>query len=148
MKTYTINNLPVPQLLIKLMKEGKWKNPKKEIIKEVIPFFKYDIDFLRTIEEMRSESQGICEDVDFFFEKRSSKDDKAKKLPYRDLDLSFLIAVSASLGDDIAIALDFRTSMENPRVIANNWWRNKEVGCQWEEVSPDFESFVKALKLI
>ena len=116
MKPYKVNNLPVPKLLIQLLENKKWTNPKEGIIKKVIPFFKYNIDFLQTLEEMKRESRVICEDLDFFFEKRSSKDDRAKKLPYRDLDLSFFIAVNSSLGDDIAVALDFRTSIENPRV--------------------------------
>ncbi len=35
--------------------------------------------------------------------------------------LVFLIAVNRESGADVAIALDYRTSMTDPRVVASDW---------------------------
>ena len=95
---------------------------------------------------MERESHNLCEDLDWFFEKDSDKDERANSLPYRDLKKSFLIAVCKSPEDDIAIALDFRTSLANQREIGNNW-HSKTKGCPWEEISPTFEEFVNRIKI-
>lgn len=142
----TVNELPIPMLLKELLSSGKWKHPGNKILKSVVPFFKEEVVFLETVEQMEGESHNLCEDLDWFFEKDSDKDERANSLPYRDLKKSFLIAVCKSPGDDIAIALDFRTSLENPRVIGNNW-HSKIKGCPWEEISPTFEEFVNRIKI-
>jgi hypothetical protein len=67
------------------------------------------------------------------------------ELPWRDVDLSFFVAVNRFPGDDVGIALDYRTGVGNPRVIANDWGSGRE--CIWREVAPTFSSFVQALGL-
>ncbi len=141
-----IRGLPIPKLLSDLMIRGKWKHPGNKILDTVIPFFKEEVVFLKTFEEMERASHNLCEDLDWFFEKNSDTDARASSLPWRDLRSSFLIAVCKSPGDDIAIALDFRTSMEHPRVIGNNWHSDIK-GCPWEEISSTFEEFVERIKL-
>ena len=139
-----INQLPVPALLLKLMEQGQWQHPGDAVLREVIPFFREPVDFLLDLEEMTSESGDQLEDTeeDFFHERRSSKDARAHALPWRDLDRSFLIAVNREPGDDLALALDFRSSVDDPQVIANNWHTGIR-GCVWQLVSPTFSDFVR-----
>lgn len=132
----TVNGLQIPSKLIELIESDKWKHPSNEILNKVIPFFKYDVIFLDTVEKMERESYGQDLALEVLYEKNG-----AESLPWRDLDLSFFIAVCKSPGDDIGIALDFRTSMENPRVIGNNWHTDLE-GSPWEEISFTFDEFV------
>jgi hypothetical protein len=65
------------------------------------------------------------------------------ELPWRDVDRSFLVAVNRFGGDDVGIALDYRTSASDPRVIANDW--GSERWCVWREVAPTFSQFVHVL---
>ena len=64
------------------------------------------------------------------------------ELPWRDVERSILVAVNRNVGDDVAIALDFRTSQSDPRVIASAW---REDGLFWEEVAPTFTQFLRAI---
>lgn len=140
----TINGLPIPRLLLTLIEQDQWRHPGDAVIREIIPFFREPVDFLANMEEMSQESTGHLEDMeeDLFYERRSSKDARARALPWRDLDRSFLIAVNREPGDDIAIALDFRSAVEDPRVIATNWHTGTR-GCVWQLVSPAFSDFVR-----
>jgi hypothetical protein len=143
-KMNTINGLPIPRLLLALMQQGQWRHPGDAVLREIIPFFREPVDFIANIEEMSQESSGHLEDTeeDLFHERRSSKDPRARALPWRDLDQSFLIAVNREPGDDIAIALDFRSAVEDPQVVANNWHTGIR-GCVWQLVSPTFSDFVR-----
>jgi hypothetical protein len=54
--------------------------------------------------------------------------------------------VNRHLGDDVAVALDFRTSSADPRVVASDW-SDADACCQWREVSSTFSGFVASLGL-
>lgn len=144
-----VNKLPVPKLMLELMEQGKWQHPGDAVIRQVVPFFQAEVDFLQAWEVMARESGGQLEDTeeDFFYERRSSKDARANALPWRDLDKSFLFAVNRERGDDIALALDFRSSVEDPQVIGNNWYTGAR-GCVWELVSPLFSAFCERVGLV
>lgn len=144
---YRVRGLPVPPLLIELIQEGKWKHPGNEKIKEVIPFFKENIIFLNSLEFMKQESRYNWVGSDWAHEGIGEVDVRAQNLPWRDINLSFFIAVCESPGDDIAVALDYRTSMTNPRVIGNNWHSDIK-GSIWQEISPGFEEFVSRLGIL
>ncbi|MEM6697912.1 MAG: hypothetical protein AAF806_18780 [Bacteroidota bacterium] len=141
---YYVRNLPLPELLVHLLEDNKWNHPGELRIKKVIPFFKEEIIFLQSVREMELESHILSESDGFFFEADSNKNPKANNLPWLDTSLSFFIAVNKSIGADIGIALDYRTSIENPRVIGNNWHSNIS-GCPWQEISSTFEEFVNLL---
>lgn len=80
----------------------------------------------------------------FFYAKRSSKCSEAIELPWLDADLAILVAVNRVPGDDIGIALDFRTQAIDPRVVASEWYEGPK-GCVWREVSGTFSHFVELL---
>ncbi len=142
-----VNSLPLPQLLMELMASGRWKCPENSILIKVIPFLQEEILFLATLEEMDRQSQLDMDHVEWFYEKRSKPGEASDDLPWRDSRKSIIIATNKHTGEDVAIALDYRLSASDPRVIATNW-HGELPGCPWELVCPTFEDFTKQLGLI
>ena len=69
-----------------------------------------------------------------------------RSLPWLDVELSLFIAVNRLMGDDLAIALDYRTSDTDPRVVASDWWTGDNT-LHWREAFPTFSAFVTAVRL-
>ena len=139
------NLLPLPALLAQLLGEGRWRQPSDECIADAIPVLSDPVDFLSE-RGMRSESSIRLDDDPRFpnlHEYRGSEGE-ARPLPWRDVELSLLIAVNREIGVDIAIALDYRTGFDDPRVLASEW-----VGSEilWCEIFPSFTAFVSRFNL-
>jgi hypothetical protein len=49
-------------------------------------------------------------------------------------------------GDDVAVALDYRTDPADPRVVASDFW-TEHGPCSWRQVTLTFSAFVAALDL-
>jgi hypothetical protein len=144
-----VNGLPLPALLLALLREDRWRHPGEAPLRRIIPFLVAPIDFLTSPEEMAFESSGHLADnpqlSTKFHEVRGRQAGEPVELPWRDVDRSLFVAINRFPGDDIGVALDYRTSVDNPRVIANDWGSGQE--CVWREVAPTFSSFVSALGL-
>lgn len=141
-----VNGLPVPPMIISLMNDGRWGHLGDDAIKEVVSFLSEPVDLL-SVDQMKFESSGLpIDDPDFsalFHEMRGSDSLSVPDLPWRDVSTSFLIAVNRNLGDDIAIALDFRRGVEtDPSVIATDWSNGT---CQWRSVSGSLSEFLEAV---
>ena len=54
----TVNGLPLPELLVALIRDGHWVHLGDARLREVIPFLVDPVDFLCTPEAMASESTG------------------------------------------------------------------------------------------
>jgi hypothetical protein len=90
--------------------------------------------------------------VDYFADKENwsefnhvvygSKSKTPVELPWLDVEKALYIAVNREIGGDVGIALDYRTSMENPRVVGSDWRDTKHF---WREVTPTFSEFVKRI---
>jgi hypothetical protein len=79
---------------------------------------------------------------------RSSDASRARapvELPWLDVERAVFIAVNRHIGDDLGIALDYRTGTDDPRVAASDW--SSGDGCLWREVTPRFSEFVERLGL-
>ena len=143
-----VNGLPLPDLLVSLMRTGQWRHPGDSKLTELIPFLADPVDFL-TIEGMARESSGFLADEPdmstLFHEVRGSRVDGPVELPWRDVERSFFVAVCRFPGDDVGIALDYRTSESDPRVIASNWEEGHR--CRWTEVATSFSRFVDMMEL-
>ena len=149
MKQQYVNKLPLPRLLTELISSGKWKTPSSNLIEKIAPFLKEELEFLQTIESMESNSSIDLPEYENMFQLDSKKDERANNLPWMDTSKSVLIALNKIPGDDIAIALDYRNSIDSPRLIANNWHTmTKPIGGKWEVISDSFQEFAKDLKLI
>jgi hypothetical protein len=148
-ENFVVNGLILPPLLRELIQAGKWKHPGHDVIGKVIPYLRIDrVDFLETVEHMRFESTGFLADEplssNLFHEVRGSKSLISVDLPWLDVEKTILIAVNSEIGADVGIALDYRTSEDDPRVVASEWTSNR---CFWREVTPTFSEFVSRIGL-
>jgi hypothetical protein len=71
---------------------------------------------------------------------------RTQRPAWLDVEQAVLIAVNRILGDDVAIALDYRTNPADPRVVASDFWTNPHQ-CSWRTVTPTFSEFVRLLQL-
>jgi hypothetical protein len=145
----TVNGLPLPELLVALIREGRWVHPGDIRLRELIPFLIDPVDFLRSPEAMARESSWHLADDPrmsaLFHAVRGGRVAEPVVLPWLDADRSFFVAVNRWPGDDVGIALDYRTSAVDPRVVAGDWGSGQ--GCVWREVAPMFSIFVRLLGL-
>jgi hypothetical protein len=140
------SQLPLPPQLRDLMASGRWRQPPDEAIYAAVPFLREPVDFLLSETRMRFESQGQCVGLPHFREHRSSESE-ARPLPWLDDDFALFIAINREIGADIGVALDYRTSSVNPRVVASDWWSDDPATCCWREVTSTFSEFVRRLEL-
>jgi hypothetical protein len=145
----TVNGLLMPELLAALIRDGHWVHPGDVRLREMIPFLVDPVDFLRTPEAMTSESGGQLADDPrlsaVFHVVRGSRLVEPVELPWLDVDRSFFVAVNRWPGDDVGIALDYRTDVLDPRVVSSDWGSGR--ACVWREVAPTFSGFVLSLGL-
>ena len=143
------NQCPLPALLSALIAEHRWRQPSDAVISSVIPFLCDPVDFLLTEDRIRAESSGSLADVpemaSLFHLYRGSMSE-ARPLPWLDVDQSLFVAVNRHPGDDEAVALDFRMSSVDPRVVASDWADDYRC-CKWREVSSTLSTFVNTLGL-
>lgn len=112
----------------------------------LFPFLREPVNVLLSEAHMRFESHGLGVGLPHFREYRSSESG-ARPLPWLDDDLALFIAVNREIGADIGIALDYRTSSIDPRVVASDWWSSDPTTCYWREVASTFSEFVRRLQL-
>lgn len=137
----------VPPLLTELINTGRWKQPSDEIIHRVIPFLQEPMDFLLEVDAMQRESTGFLADspdmAELFHVYRGSKIPE-RELPWLDVDKALFIAVNRVAGADLGIVLDYRTGLQDPRVVASDW-QTEDNTHHWREVENRFSDFVQKL---
>lgn len=149
MEPLSIKGLPLPALLLRLLESGGWRHPGDVVLGREIPFLQEPVDFLTSIEAMRRESGTQLADdptYAFFHLVRGSTRPAPVELPWLDVELSIFVAVNRELGADIGIALDYRTSRGDPRVVVSDWWSVPHQCC-WREAAPTFSAFVMQIGL-
>ncbi|WP_198653529.1 helix-turn-helix domain-containing protein [Actinocorallia populi] len=145
-----VRGLPLPVLLIEAMASGAWPAQDDMRLREIMPWFEDPLDLLADVHEMRRESAPLdwmTEDsatADFFRLARGSRAGDLVELPWLDADLAVLIGVNRNPGDDVALALDYRTGSDDPSVVASDWWTEPHQ-CAWRIVAPTFSAFAAAL---
>lgn len=152
MEQTEVRGLVLPARLAQLMREGRWQHPGDARLARLIPWFEDPLDFLKTTKEMERESRPLdllADDpvsYELFRQVRGSTRPAPVELPWLDVEQALLIAVNRRPGDDVALALDYRTDPADPRVVGSDFWTNPRQ-CAWREVAPGFSSFAEALGL-
>jgi hypothetical protein len=137
---------------MELLASGRWLHPGDEELREVMPWFEDPLDFLTGVHQMSRESQSLDQltgdeaSSRLFRAIRGSVAAGPVELPWLDVELAVLIAVNRIPGDDVAIALDYRSNETNPRVVACDFWTDPKQ-CAWRVVTPNFSGFASALNL-
>jgi hypothetical protein len=145
---YEVNGLQLPPLFVELLQQRRWQHPGDEALRRLIPFLREPVDFLASVEAMRRESSGSLADepsvAKVFHMARGSRSAEPVCLPWLDVEMSVFVAVNRCPGDDLAIALDYRTGATDPRVVVSDWDEGA-AGCNWREVAASFSLFVHLL---
>jgi hypothetical protein len=147
-----VNGLELPAQLLELLSTGRWEHPGDQVLRDLMPWFESPLDFLTSIDWMRRESRSLTQFADdpslaqLFRETRGSNAIGPVNLPWIDVEQAVLIAVNRLPGDDVAMALDYRTDPANPRVVASDFWTNPRQ-CSWRVVTPTFSQLVQKLGL-
>ncbi|MFI1584400.1 hypothetical protein [Embleya sp. NPDC020630] len=118
---------------------------------EVIPWFEDPLVFVSNPEQMEFESRSMDMFADdprcaFFREARGSTATEPLELPWLDVEQAVLVAVNRNPGDDVALALDYRTEPADPRVVGSDFWTDPGL-CRWRVVAPTFSAFAARLGL-
>ncbi|MCM4084643.1 hypothetical protein [Paractinoplanes hotanensis] len=118
-----------------------------------MPWFHDPLDFLGSTEQMERESQSLDrliqdhETAELFRFAREPTATGPVELPWLDVDRAFFIAIAQYAGDDTAIALDYRASSSDPRVVASDVWASSAAPYAWRTVAETFSEFVAELRL-
>lgn len=148
----SINGILLPGQLIKLMNSGRWQHPGDQALHDLMPWFEDPLDFLTSIHRMRRETRSLTQFADdpssaqLFRTRRGSTATDPVDLPWLDAERAVLIAVNRRPGDDVAIALDYRTDPTDPRIVASDFWTNPQQ-CSWRTVTPTFSQLINRLGL-
>lgn len=144
-----INQLLLPRLLQELIEQDRWKKPIDVTVLEAITHSRNGTDFtFLDVRGMQRESYPIHLVKDgklaMIYHLASSKlsgkpiDDEG----VLDIDKAVFIAINWS---EEAICLDYRSSHDNPRVVASVI-KEDELS-KWKIISPDFKTFALRLGL-
>lgn len=123
----TVRGLALPAQLTNLLGQGRWRHPGDAEMGRLIPWFESPLDFLTSTDQMAWESSSLDTFADdasraFFREARGSSRATPVELPWLDVEQAVLIAVNRIPGDDVALALDYRTDPSDPRVVGSDFW--------------------------
>jgi len=137
----TINGLPLPHDLLAMAKSGRWRCPADlsgvdRLFPERGEFTLYSLEYMRT-----ENSFWIHETSPTFLGAADSSNPPGDIDPER----SILIG-DLGIGYDQPIALDYRLSSTEPRVLTLRWGATGQ-GNRWVEIAPSIQTFATLLGL-
>ncbi len=136
----------IPMLLRTLIETGRWQHPGDDVLRQVIPRLTDPVDFRKWLphttvaDEIASFSRESLETFKLY---RNSE--PYRPFPWLNADQAVFIAVNRVPGDDVAVALDYRASVDEPTVVASCWPDNKLH--EWFEVADSFDTFARSLMI-
>jgi hypothetical protein len=131
-----------------MLDDGSWEHPGDDVLLRMIPFVRDPLEFRSSVVQITSNKDcplGADESENSIFHEYRASLGVKRDLPWRDVENSLLVAINRFPGDDVGIGLDYRSSAENPRVIASEWIDGQDGGCFWREVAPTFTEFLAQL---
>lgn len=146
-----IHGLELPLRYRELWESGLWRQPTDSLIDELIPWLTGPIEFILDYRQIREASLGKLADIPMatkYYEYRGSNSDTRPDLPWLDVDLHVMIAHNRHWGDDLGIALDYRSSMSDPRVVGSKWISTSDKKfdhVEWTIVAETFSEFAQSL---
>jgi hypothetical protein len=134
------------------MISGNWCSPGDDVLQEVLPWFEDPLDFVPTPERMEQELFMLDMWAD---DERSSRifhvlrgsQSGSLWLPWLDVERAVPIAVNRRIGDDVVIALDYRSDTGQPAVVASDPWTYPGGGYLWRPVASNFDAFAQSLSI-
>ncbi len=149
---WSVRGLLLPAALISLLQGGRWIHPGQHALHDLMPWFEDPLMFMANLRDVRLQNNAldsIADDrsiSDLFRMTRGGRSEQPVDLPWLDVDQAVLIAVNEHAGDDVVLALDYRTDSADPRVVASDIWTDS-TRYSWRIVRPTFTSLLTALNL-
>lgn len=148
-----VHGLRFPPAFVKLWTDGQWQQPDDGLIQSLIPWLQGPIELMEMMQWIVTENQGVFadnpDDAKLMHEYRGSVSSEKPDLPWLDVEKALVIAVNREPGDDLAIALDFRTSADDPRVVASYWCCDRDIYyAKWRMVTSTLSEFLIRLQMI
>ncbi len=152
-KIREIRDMRFPPAFVELWMAGKWQQPDESLIQSLIPWLQGPIEFIEVMHWLVTENGSPLVDyldsANKFREYRGSVSHDKTDLPWLDLEKSLFIAVNRIRGDDLGIALDFRTSTDDPRVVASYWCGERDdYHVEWRLVTEMFSEFLTKVNMV
>lgn len=162
-----INRFSMPSAFVAAIEAGTWLQPSDDVWSRVIPFLDTPFDLL-SLESIHSnnwhtncpfENESLTpEELEIwkmdeacFRMYRSSYcvPNGPDDLPWLDIDQAIVFATCRYHGDDTALYMDFRSSLEDPRVVAPDFrlGDGDEFLYGWRVVTQTFSEFCEKLGL-
>ena len=144
---WTVRGLALPPALISLLRTGGWVHPGQQALARLMPWFEDPLWFMPDLREMRRENgalDSLADDGELFRLTRGGHPDRRLDPSWLDVDLAVLIAVNERAGDDVGVALDYRTDPADPRVVAADIWTDL-TRYSWRLVTATFTELLTAL---
>jgi hypothetical protein len=159
----TISGLPVPTLLAAAMASGQWPTGRvpPARLRSDSPFLDgMHFEFAQSVPELfdnkiasTRQLLGLADSSQAAAEMRLGRSNACSRpldLPWLDVEKVIVIGGGADYGDDLWVALDYRTDAGDPRVVANEYVRvddTRRPECFWREIAPTFSEFCARLGL-
>ena len=143
-----INNLPLPNKLVQLVKKGQWMRPTDwSKLNSMTNFINIDdLNFLG-YEGMEQESQpsNLVKDEKLaqIYGLGSSLLTGQEITNPRIIDIDKSVVIAVNYDEDV-ICLDYREDLTNPKVSANQWNEDQKIW-EWKTIAPDFATFWEAI---
>jgi hypothetical protein len=139
--------LPVP--LAAMIQSGMWRHPGAYVLRRKIPFITDPLVVLQTFDQMVREGYPLMgrdsiEDPQYC-EYRGSQIG-LRELPWIDVEKTLFIMCNERIGDDVGIALDYRHSLTEPRVVGGDW-HSSPGGIIYRLIANNFAEFAKSIRL-
>ena len=135
----TINGHVLPSGLLNMIRDGRWRCPEDQskidaLFPEREEFYPY------SFETMERETKGLCGQSEVMWLGLADATN-----PPGDIDPQQAVLIAdLGIGYDQAIALDYRVTTEDPRVLTLHWRRDSN---RWIEIAHNFEEFAKLIGL-
>lgn len=146
-----IRNLELPKFYVIKFENGKLIETDKANLNQMIPWLPGEIELIDSFDWLITENTTALADSQFGSRLhrvyRGSRSDEKLDLPWLDVELSVVIAVNKQHGADLGVALDYRTSMKDPRVVATVWENLPEPHVEWRVVADKASEFFSAMEL-
>jgi hypothetical protein len=146
-----IRGLELPAALASLLASGRWQHPGDDVLRRAVPWFESPLHFLHSVTAVASQSDVLDTYADddwssryFHITRHTRERGHYLGLPWLDAGLALMIAVNQDPGDDLAIALDYRSQDGSPIVVGSDAWTYPR-GYLWRPVAPSFDAFASML---
>lgn len=139
------DTLPLPDLLVELIRTGRWAHPGAAKLRAAVPCIEDELVFLGSEQIPGTRAWALMGPEEhenaMFAEYRSSRAEP-RDLPWIDVEMKLFVMCNKVPGDDCGVALDYRTGLARPRVIASDWSAGR---LRYREIAPSIEGLVETL---